>query len=384
MELTTFSIPSFRKDAIKKRLEKLAGKATKYGNPDITINFGDTKLVNIKTEDGTRAYEFIDVTVSGEAPQISGWQLQARVELMNDENLVHIVPGVETQLSSHFRTHNGHCDHCNTNRRRNDVYVLTNKTEQIAVGRSCLRDFLGIDDPKAIVNRAQFFEELRNMQDEDMIGCFGSLGYLDLHTILLLSAAYIRTKGYISRAKQQETGYETTGDAVMFTIQNIPGYEIKTTEADKQWAEKTIGFFRGVEPFGNDYMDNIRVLMKQDIIKNQHVALIASSVITAQRELAPKPEVKQSNFVGEVKQRLKGLELVVEKIIFLGHGAFGPSFLHLMKDTDGNVFSWITGNKLEADDGAIIKLDASVKQHKLYNGVKQTVLTRARQLESVN
>jgi hypothetical protein len=124
--------------------------------------------------------------------------------------------------------------------------------------------------------------------------------------------------------------------------------------------------------------------MKQDIVMPKHVALITSSVITAQRQLAPKPVEKQSDFVGEEKQRLKSLELTVDKIIFLGHGAFGASYLHLMKDVNGNVFSWITGNKLEVSEGSTVKLDASVKQHKLYNGVKQTVLTRARQLEEIN
>jgi ribosomal protein L31 len=67
----------------------------------------------------------------------------------------------------------------------------------------------------------------------------------------------------------------------------------------------------------------------------------------------------------------------------LGHGPFGPSYLHLLKDSNGNVFSWITTVKLELAEGARVKLDATVKQHKLYNGVKQTVLTRAKQLEEV-
>jgi len=383
MELAKFSIPTFRQGDIQKRLEKLARKAEKYGNPDITIIFGETRMVTVKSEYGQREYEFIDVTVSGEAPKINGWQLQARIELMDGENLIHCVPGANGKLSTHFRTHTGHCDHCNTDRRRNDIYVLTDGTDQIAVGRSCLRDFLGIDDPKAIVNRAQFFEELRDIQEDDMIS-FGSFGYYDMYEILTVAAGFIRTKGYVSKTKQQETGYETTGEAVTYSIRGVPGYKLTPTEDDRAWAKKTVEFFRNAAPFGNDYMDNIRVLMKQDIVMPKHVALITSSVITAQRQLAPKPVEKQSDFVGEEKQRLKSLELTVDKIIFLGHGAFGASYLHLMKDVNGNVFSWITGNKLEVSEGSTVKLDASVKQHKLYNGVKQTVLTRARQLEEIN
>lgn len=379
MELSTFSIPTFRKADIQTRLDKLARKAVKYGNGDISYSFGKTEIREVRTEYGIREYEFIEIKVTGSAPQISGWQLLARVELLGaGENLVHSVPGTSETPAKEYRTHSGHCDHCNSLRRRNDVYVLTDGIKQIAVGRSCLRDFLGIDDPKAIVNRAQFFEELRNIADEDMIGSFGAYGYFDFDEVLSISAAYIRKIGYISKAKQEETGYETTGQSVLGSMRGLIGYEIETTDADRYWATKTKEYFQSTSEFDNQYMENIRVLMRQDLVKKEHVALIASSVITVQRALTPKEEVKESNFVGLEKERLKGLELALEKVIFLGHGSFGPSYLHLMKDACGNVFSWITGNKVEVAEGSNIKLDATVKQHKLYNGIKQTVLTRAK------
>jgi hypothetical protein len=383
MELSTFSIPTFRKADIQKRLEKLARKAQKYGNEDITFVFGNTYIETIKTEHGKKEIEYIEVTVSGDAPQIAGWQLLARIELLSGgENLVHQVPGTDIELGDHFRDHNGDCEHCKTSRRRNDVYVLTNSDQQIAVGRSCLRDFLGIDDPKSIVNRAQFFEELKDIQDEDYMDAFSSYGYYDLNTTLLIASGFIRTKGYISKAKQEETGCETTGEAVGYNMSNVSGYEIVSVEDDRTWAKKTIEFFRSSEYFGNNYMDNIRVLLKQDIIKKSHVALVSSAVITAQREIArqqePKKEMIESNFVGEVKARMRGLDLVLEKIIFLGDSEWGSSYLHLMKDTSGNAFTWITGNKLEVAEGIAVKLDASIKEHKIYNGIKQTVLTRAK------
>jgi hypothetical protein len=380
MELETFAIPTFRRANIEKRITKLARKAVKNGNPDISVSFGETFIREVDTEYGKAEVEFVSVTVTGEAPRIAGWDFLARIELLGEENLVHSVPGSDIQLDQSFRHHDGYCDHCNSARRRNDVFVLSNGSEQIAVGRTCLREFLGIDDPKAIIARAQFFEELRNARDEDDLGSFGSFGYVYLKDVLELAAANIRLYGYISKAKQKETGNCTTGEAVMLSLRGVCGYELEPTETDKEWANKTIQFFRRQEFFGNDYMDNLRVILKQDIIKKEHVNLAASAVITAQRQLAPKAEIKESNFVGEVKGRLKGLELMIEKIIYLGFGSFGPSYLHLMKDDSGNVFSWITGNKIEKAEGETVRLDGSVKEHKLYNGIKQTVLTRAKQV----
>jgi hypothetical protein len=378
MELTTFEIPAFRRETISARIEKLAKKARKNGNPDITVSFGETTTREVDTEYGMILVDYVSVTVSGEAPKISGWDFLARIELAGEENLVHRVPGVTKELEARFRTHDGFCDHCNSLRRRNDVFVLSNDEKQIAVGRQCLREFLGIDDPKMIVSRAQFFEELKDMSEEDNLGDFSSSGFHKTSEVLSFAAAFIRKHGYISKARQNETGEATTGDMVRFAIAGIPGYKIEITEIDREWAEKTTNFFRQDTSFGNEYMDNIRVLMKQDIIKKDHVALISSAVITAQRNLAPKPEVKESNFVGEVKGRLKDVSLLLEKIIYLGSGAFGPSYLHLLKDADGNAFSWITSNKVEVAEGANITIDATVKEHKIYKGTKQTVLTRAK------
>lgn len=379
MELETFAIPTFRRASIEKRIAKLARKATKNGNPDIRVSFGKTFIREVDTEYGKTDVEYVSVSVTGEAPRIAGWDFLARVELLDGENLVHSVPGSGIQLDQSFRKHNGYCDHCNSARRRNDVFVLSNGSEQIAVGRTCLREFLGIDDPKAIISRAQFFEELRDARDEDDLGDFGSFGYVHLNDVLEYAAANIRINGYVSKAKQQETGELTTGETVVLNIKKTPGFEkLEPNEVDKECAAKTKEFFRGKDFFGNDYMDNIRVIMKQDIIKKEYINLVASAVTTAQRQLAPKTEVKESNFVGEVKTRLKGLELMIEKIIYLGCGSFGPSYLHLMKDGDGNVFSWITGNKIEKAEGENVRLDGTVKQHKIYNGTKQTVLTRAK------
>jgi hypothetical protein len=379
MELATFSIPVFRKTDITTRLEKLARKAAKNGNPDITYAFGATSTREVDTEFGPRLIDFVEIIVSGEAPRISGWDFLARIELLGEENLIHRVPGISKEIEDRFRVHDGFCDHCNSARRRNDVFVLDNDEKQIAVGRQCLREFLGIDDPKMIVARAQFFEELKKMSDEDSIGSIASWNFVDLHEVLVLAAANIRLNGYISKAKQEQTGLPTTGQAVVWGLSGIPAYIVKeVTKEDRNWAEKTVNFFRRDTSFGNEYMDNIRVLVKQDIIKKDHIALISSAVITAQRELAPKVEVKESDFVGEVKGRLKDISLLLEKIIFLGAGSFGPTYLHLLKDTDGNAFSWITGNKVQEAEGTILTVDATVKEHKVYKGTKQTVLTRAK------
>jgi hypothetical protein len=213
---------------------------------------------------------------------------------------------------------------------------------------------MGIDDPKMIVARAQFFEDMKKTFDDEEGFSFGSHGYFTLKNILTVAAAQIRKNGFRSKAVSLEQGVLSTADATKLQMMNDPKVSVEIENEDTIWADKTAEFFRAKSFFGNEYMDNVRVVMKQDIVKNDHLALVVSAVSVVQREFAKekanKDNAAQSDFVGQIKERIKGLELVLEKIIFLGYGSFGSTYLHLMKDETGNVFSWITGNKMEVDE----------------------------------
>jgi hypothetical protein len=381
--MPSFQVPSFRAESLKERLNKLVKKAVKYGNTDISYSVSAPYMMTVKNFEGEKVdVEYVTFQVTGDAPKIAGWELLARIELIDDENLVHVIPNSGFEIDSRFRTHGNECEHCKTIRRRNDVYVFANAEKQIAVGRTCLRDFMGIDDPKMIVERAQFFEDMKKTFDEEEGFSFGSFGYYTLKSVLTVAAAQIRKNGFRSKAVSLEQGVLSTADATKLQMMDDPKVSVEIEAEDVIWGEKTIEFFRATSSFGNEYMDNVRVVMKQDIVKNDHIALVVSAVSTVQREFAKakanKESAAQSDFVGQVKERIKGLELILEKVIFLGYGSFGANYLHLMKDECGNVFSWITGNKMGVDEGSNIKIDASVKEHKVYNGVKQTVLTRAK------
>lgn len=381
--MPSFQVPSFRAESLKERLNKLVKKAVKYGNTDISYSVSAPYMMTVKNFEGEKVdVEYVTFQVTGDAPKIAGWELLARIELIDDENLVHVIPNSESEIDSRFRTHGNECEHCKTIRRRNDVYVFANAEKQIAVGRTCLRDFMGIDDPKMIVERAQFFEDMKKTFDEEEGTSFSSFGYYTLKSVLTVAAAQIRKNGFRSKAVSLEQDVLSTADATKLQMMDDPKVSVEIEAEDVVWGENTIEFFRATSYFGNEYMDNVRVVMKQDIVKNDHIALVVSGVSTVQREFAKakanKDSAAQSDFVGQVKERIKGLELILEKVIFLGYGSFGANYLHLMKDECGNVFSWITGNKMGVDEGSNIKIDASVKEHKVYNGVKQTVLTRAK------
>lgn len=113
----------------------------------------------------------------------------------------------------------------------------------------------------------------------------------------------------------------------------------------------------------------------------------------AMEERAAKIEAEnaKSDFVGNVKERID-VEVTIEKELRF-EGYYGMTSLYIMKDADDNKFTWFTqsglykdgqdpfGNDKEVpcEEGDVVKIRGTVKEHKVYQGEKQTVLTRVKQ-----
>lgn len=83
----------------------------------------------------------------------------------------------------------------------------------------------------------------------------------------------------------------------------------------------------------------------------------------------PKP-ISTSKYQGNIGERLRGLELKVVKF-WEGPGYY----IHTMEDVFGNVYVWMTSARA-LEKGTTVRMDATVKKHEEYQGIKQTYLTR--------
>lgn len=82
-------------------------------------------------------------------------------------------------------------------------------------------------------------------------------------------------------------------------------------------------------------------------------------------------DVSHSEYQGEVDDWLDKVVKIVKNVEV--DGRYGSSRVHVMEDEDGNQYVWITASKnLEVD--STVHLRMKVKEHKEYNGVKQTVV----------
>jgi hypothetical protein len=82
-------------------------------------------------------------------------------------------------------------------------------------------------------------------------------------------------------------------------------------------------------------------------------------------------DLSKSEYQGEVGDWLER-EVTIKKNVPVD-GRFGESRVHIMEDADGNEYVWITASKnLEVGYKCVMRM--KVKEHKEYNGVKQTIV----------
>jgi hypothetical protein len=131
----------------------------------------------------------------------------------------------------------------------------------------------------------------------------------------------------------------------------------------------------------SEYMHNIRVLTATNHIESNRRGIVASAVASYLRAMA-KLEIKRvekvtSNHVGIKGERMKGLELTVTDSRGIA-SYYGDTILFKFKDAAGNVFSWFSSGQAQLTVGKTYKMDATIKDHTEYQGVKETQLTRAK------
>lgn len=98
-------------------------------------------------------------------------------------------------------------------------------------------------------------------------------------------------------------------------------------------------------------------------------------------DLSKVAEDPESSWIGSV-----GEKLVIDveyKRSFYYVSRYGLAYIHMMADSDGNVVIWKTSGLLKKGDTPVndmeaVRIQATVKAHSEYNGMKQTEVIRVR------
>ncbi len=382
------------------QIAKLNKKAVKFGLPKIDWDFGEIReeKVTYTTSGGKKFEHFVDV-VDVEFPSLrltDGWLFLGTIELLDGESTVHTHGGTKlADIPEKFFNAKNTCEHCGHNRSRKHTYILKRGDEFKQVGSTCMRDFLGhtpaameflADIVESAVDGLEEFEErggeffgMRVPETDDVVG------------FITTAIRVIRVAGWLSKTAAGD--YRTpTVDTINFVL-NPPARrddaEKKLLQAvtDGAKPEDTNEALAIVEHFAakndreNDYEFKLGQLCRSERVETRNRGILASAVESYRRAIARAEEAKsfaKSEWVGEVKERLRGLELIFLRTRSLPDYGFGPSFVHNFKDANGNRFEWKTGTVGEGafDKDERVVLTGTVKEHREWKGLKSTALSR--------
>lgn len=390
-----YRIPAHNVEGLKAEIAEINKRAAKLGVEPVNLIEHGTEVVKRKNKVGVE-YDFTYYLfeVEGGTPKFAGWSLVAVVERLGDENIVRCVPGQTCPVE--YRTTDDRCDHCLTQRRRKEVFVLRHEDGKHAqVGRSCIVDFLGGKSPESILAWAELIFALEDQcgeaQDE-FWGCNGLRYTPSIDEYLATVAICIRKMGWVSAKMAQDEGREGTQtsylawrvcvDSSKYMQELIRENDLHVEGRDVELAAKALEWGKALPTTGNDYEFNLGVACRAGIVQHNTRGVIASVISAYQRHLDRAEELNikarepsLDEHVGALKER-RGFTVTV-KAMRSFDGMYGVKTLVRMKDAEGRTLIWWSSGDpewLNVDE--TYEITGTIKEHGEYNGRKQTVLSR--------
>lgn len=181
---------------VEKKLNRVAKKCVKHGN-DFTFEVkGEEIREKFNDEINQMEYfKFILIEVDGTA-KIDNWECIAVLENHEIGNIIRRI-NTEIDVPERFKHTDNICEHCNSKRQRNNLYVIHNvqTDEWKQVGGSCLRLYTGGLSMEYV---AAYMDGIMALEEND--GIFGASRkvYHSVNDVLSYAVEIIAKTGYFN------------------------------------------------------------------------------------------------------------------------------------------------------------------------------------------
>lgn len=333
---------------------------------------------------GVEGKNFVDVNLSG-------------------KDLGFVVP------SKYFTVNPCTCDYCKTNRKRNKTYLVVNREtgEWKQLGKECLKLFVAGIDVDAIATFESFVKEAEDAANPgDEFFYNRRARFVEVQRALELAQAATKMFGFVATR-------DNVGDRNVFSTKNIVQAKIlkemgcqsdllniDNTEREKinlAVAKLTVYSTHAEDDISNDiialretvtelpdepYYNNLKTVLANEYIPLDKLGLLVSApkAISRYYELKKMQEEKEklaksSNYIGEVGEKIS-VNFVSGREVACCETQFGLLHIYEFKDASGNVIVWKSSSGKEIPESG--KISGTVKAHEEYNGIKQTIILRAK------
>ena len=316
---------------------------------------------------------------------------------LSGKDLGFIVP------SKYFTANSCTCDYCKTNRKRNKTYLVVNREtgEWKQLGKECLKLFVTGIDVDAIATFESFIKEAEDAANPGNEFFYNKrFKFVKVADALALACAVYRERGYLATRDsvgnpndfsnknivQRKLAQKYGFDNDFLNITNSVRSEIDEIDLkiDSAIARENVEVaVEMVSRFPDDaYYNNLKVIVANEYIPLNKLGLLVSipKAIDRYEEEKKRQEEKErlateSNYIGSVGDKIE-IEFVSGREVACCETQFGLLHIYEFKDASGNVIVWKSSSGKEIPESG--KISGTVKAHEEYNGVKQTVILRAK------
>ena len=392
-------VSEFGLEYLREKTDRIAKRAAKMKVHGLTLQILSTNTATLK--DGTVSMRY-EVDLVGKSPVAGPYVLIAVKEMIKEDTYIRTVPG--EAVPTWFQGRDMMCDHCCTNRRRNEVFIVMNKdnNKHLQVGRNCITDFLGVD-ASSWLQQAEWILEIQEMYEmadifaEDEHRGQSVSRYLPWDKIFVYVYSQAQRHGFVSKKKAYEDdSLEATITAALHNFYTDMGavrggyrkdQEPPPTPEEELAADKILAWFgKEVLPdnekhyFGDDTMwYNLDNMYANNLVplKLTGLAVIPYVVwnIVRQNELRNQKQAVESKWLGELGKKVT-IQVKLHTKQALESDAFGITMLHKFVSKDGDRISWFqsAGSSFFVEEGEELIITGNVKAHKEFRGIKETVL----------
>lgn len=381
---------------VEKKLNRIAKKCVKHGN-DFTFEVKGEEIRehNNKETGLTEYHKFILVEVEGTA-KIDNWECIAVIEVHNSGNIIRRI-NTEIEVPERFKFTENICEHCNSKRQRNNLYLIHNieTNEWKQVGGSCLKLYTGGLSMEYVV---AFMDGITELEEFDGIVGSGK-PYYSVSEVLSYAVEVIAKTGYFNSNSNLPTKclvsylmYKRLDDAIKFINEelNEARLDVRVSRKDffkdntESTVEAIIKYYKNLED-DTEFIHNIHVMLNEGYVLSKNFGFLCylpegyAKYIQKETERAKRIEVEKSEYFGEVGKRYKDMEISYINHIASWDNQFGTTHVYKIVLANGNVLTWKSSNGLYLENGEEFdKITFTVKDHKEYKGQKQTEVTRCK------
>jgi hypothetical protein len=392
----TFTVPESRVGDFRKALGRLGARARKLGLP--APNAKETGATFAEERRTPAGHPYVRVLVEYETVgvpvlKLEGWEFLARIEHLEGGNFVFALPGQEA--GEKWFTAPPACDHCRSKRRRKDTFLVRGAAgEVLQVGSTCLADFLGHRSPEHVAGVMSYVAAMAGVcsdweeeGDRERDCSMREHDTLPADRFLATVAAVVRWVGWVSRGEAWESygAKRATVDTALSIYFNPRVHKaavedgFQETEQDLETARAALAWAESLPAPRSDYERNLKMAAALGRCTFRGAGILASAIVAHARHLEKESTRKAwvEGFAAPVKAR-KVFSVTVTGA-YPGQGAYGPYTRLTMRAASGHCLVWFAtaGWAFELKVGEALELKATVREHKVFNGVSQTVLSRA-------